>query len=177
MEQEANSGNEVHQQRNSGMLTVNWTRTETHRQLIAAYHEFYLTFLDRGDTSEASACRTAEKEHTRRLMLNQQRYGLATLYWIWKTTSTYGESLRRWALTCGAVLCVFAALYAFGLVEPVHHWFDYLYFSVVTFTTLGYGDIHPTGVVGEVVVCLEVASGLVMFGLLLTFFVNRFQRS
>jgi hypothetical protein len=72
----------------------------------------------------------------------------------------------------------FSLLYvAFGLAEPVSHWFDYFYFSLVTFTSLGYGDIHPLGIAGKAVACAEIVSGLVMFGLLLTFIGNRFQRS
>jgi hypothetical protein len=30
-----------------------------------------------------------------------------------------------------------------GLLRQFSHWFDYVYFSIVTFTSLGYGDIHP----------------------------------
>jgi len=75
-------------------------------------------------------------------------------------------------------LAVFSLLYfTFRLVDPVTHWFDYFYFSVVTFTSLGYGDIHPVGVMGKMAACAEIISGLVMFGILLSFIANRFQRT
>lgn len=56
------------------------------------------------------------------------------------------------------------------------HPFDYFYFSTVTFATLGYGDIHPATTVGQVLACLEVASGFIMFGILLTLIAGRLQR-
>ncbi|MCP1618077.1 uncharacterized protein YjbI with pentapeptide repeats [Pseudomonas sp. SLBN-26] len=42
--------------------------------------------------------------------------------------------------------------------------FDALYFSVVTFTTLGYGEIHPLGLLARLIVILEVISGYVLLG-------------
>jgi hypothetical protein len=56
------------------------------------------------------------------------------------------------------------------------NFFDYVYFSVITFSTLGYGDLHPIGVLGKAMACFEVFAGFIMFGVLLTFVGNRFQR-
>jgi Ion channel len=150
---------------------------ETNRLVTEAYHEFYVTFAAIGNGGEAALYRAKEKERTRQIMLARGRYERAALYWIWRLTSNYGESLRRWAATCVVVLLSFSVLYkVFKLAEPVSHWFDYFYFSVVTFTSLGYGDIHPVGIAGKAVACFEIVSGLVMFGLLHTFVRNRFQR-
>ena len=41
-----------------------------------------------------------------------------------------------------------------------------LYFSVVTFTTLGYGDFGPVSWLGKALVVIEVMLGYVMLGLL-----------
>lgn len=177
MEDEAIRGNRDHQRMNAGVLKADWVRIATDRQIAAAFHEFYLAFSSIGNAREAGVYRAAEKERTRRLMDAERRYGTAILYWLWARTSGYGESLSRWTLVCTIVLVGFSLLYAaFGLIEPVTHWFDYFYFSVVTFTSLGYGDIHPVGFAGKLAACTEIASGLVMFGMLLTFVGNRFQR-
>lgn len=178
MEDETFRGNSDHQRLNAGLLTPRWVRIATDRQIAAAFHEFCLTFLAIGNAGEAATYRAAEKERTRRLMLAEGRYGTAILYWFWAKTSGYGESLSRWAVVCATVIVGFSLLYAaFGLIKPVTHWVDYFYFSVVTFTSLGYGDIHPAGVAGKLVACAEIIAGLVLFGLLLTFVGNRFQRT
>ena len=38
--------------------------------------------------------------------------------------------------------------------------FDYLYFSLVTFSTIGYGEIIPTGLSGKVIIAIESCIGL-----------------
>ena len=83
--------------------------------------------------------------------------------------------------TCAVVILVFANLFIRGwngapLVqlagEPV---MDYtpvteLYFSVVTFSTLGFGDVTPCNMAGQIAVMCEVFLGYVMLGGLISIF-------
>lgn len=41
-----------------------------------------------------------------------------------------------------------------------------IYFSIVTFTTVGYGDIHPTASLSKIVVSVEIMSFFIFFVLL-----------
>ena len=178
LEEEARLGHEAHRAMNAGVLGENWAKIATHRDMAEAYHDFYLAFMSIGNASEASACRALEKERMRQIHLLEKHYHKALLYTLWSVLAGYGESLFRWAATCVVALIGFAAIYAgFDLVSPVNHWFDYAYFSVVTFTSLGYGDIRPLGLWGKALACAEIMIGLVMFGLLLTFIGNRIQRT
>jgi len=69
---------------------------------------------------------------------------------------------------CIAVVLFFCATY-FWILNPYGHgtnfkdlsWFNALYFCVITFSSLGYGDIAPTGF-GKVIASIEVLSGLVL---------------
>ena len=49
-------------------------------------------------------------------------------------------------------------------------WTRTLYFSIVTMTTLGFGDMsaHPSSTLGHVLVCLQVILGYVLLGALIT---------
>jgi voltage-gated potassium channel Kch len=72
----------------------------------------------------------------------------------------------------------FAGLYRvvgvdFGANETV---LSPLYFSVVTLTTLGYGDILPTTMAGQVAVMVETVLGYVMLGGLLAMFSSTVAR-
>ena len=49
--------------------------------------------------------------------------------------------------------------------EPVKTFWACLYYSVVTFTTLGYGDLQPRGVM-RVMACLETFVGYLVLGIL-----------
>ena len=47
------------------------------------------------------------------------------------------------------------------------HFFDSLYFSVVTITTLGYGDFSPVGGLGKLLTGSEAILGILILGLFL----------
>jgi voltage-gated potassium channel Kch len=51
-----------------------------------------------------------------------------------------------------------------------------IYFSVVTLTTLGYGDIVPSSTAAQVLCMVEVFMGYVMLGGLLSIFSNKMAR-
>ena len=58
----------------------------------------------------------------------------------------------------------------FGTVNnnkvPLNSLLDFTYFSVVTFTTLGYGDYLPTGA-AQIIAMIEVLVGFVFFSFLI----------
>jgi tetratricopeptide (TPR) repeat protein len=160
------------------------SRLNTHRQMAATFHKFSMKLQAIGNPLEAGRFRAAQNDRQRLIAALNGNYWSAGFYWLWKITSSYGESLVRWAATCLCVIVTFALAYhLMGIIEPsasesTTHltFFDAFYFSVVTFTTLGYGDIHPVGVLGQSITCLEVVTGFTMFGILLSFVGNRFQR-
>ena len=47
-------------------------------------------------------------------------------------------------------------------------WFTPYYFSIVTYTTLGFGDVRPATLAGEIVVSSEVILGYTTLGVLLS---------
>ncbi len=51
-----------------------------------------------------------------------------------------------------------------GLGGAIHEgFFSYIYFSVVTYSSLGFGDVYPTGVL-RLLTGVEVLNGLVLIG-------------
>ncbi|QUM81161.1 two pore domain potassium channel family protein [Moritella sp. 5] len=52
--------------------------------------------------------------------------------------------------------------------------YDYIYFSVVTITTLGYGDIYPTSSLAKFIVNVESILGILLIGLFLNSLWHRF---
>lgn len=102
----------------------------------------------------------------------------AAVYWVWWATSDCGRSLLRWGLLTVTLTVVFAFLYTlvgidFGRYETP---LSPLYYSVVTVSTLGYGDVVPSTLGGQVVAMFEVAAGYVMLGGLVTIFSNKLGR-
>ena len=98
------------------------------------------------------------------------------LFILWELTSHCGRSIKLWAGWSTFIAVYFACMYywKFGcdriafnvdrLKEVQPDFLDYLYYSVVTFTTLGFGDIVPLDKGARLVVGAEVILGYVMLG-------------
>ena len=55
-------------------------------------------------------------------------------------------------------------------------WFTPFYYSIVTFTTLGFGDVVPVTGIARFAVALEVILGYIMLGGLISIFANKLAR-
>lgn len=105
-----------------------------------------------------------EKESVR----NRTRFGLQWissifLNWLWG----YGEKPVR---LLGAII---ANVLLFGTVQywlgavPDKAWWEHIYFSGITFLTVGYGDLSPVGMLPRFIAVLEGAAGIGTTGLLI----------
>jgi uncharacterized protein YjbI with pentapeptide repeats len=103
-------------------------------------------------------------------------------FWIWFVLADCGRSFLRWAAWSLGLATLFG--YIYYLMGPAHFRLDHLtfdlfpmiYYSIVTFTTLGFGDIKPTTPEGAGVVMLEVILGYIMLGGLIAIFANKVAR-
>ena len=100
------------------------------------------------------------------------------LYYLWLITSNCGRSMFRWFCCSIILVLLFAWLYNFVGVDYGPHPtpLSNIYFSVVTMTTLGFGDVIPSSISGQLIVMLEVISGYIMLGGLLSIFSNKMAR-
>ena len=130
-----------------------------------------------------------DEGHIEEMRLQHPRWAL-----VWGVTCFYGQSITLWALWCLFFAFIFGLIYSGGtLVALSTSWMESLtsgnaidahlpswltpyYFSIVTFTTLGFGDIRPLNIWGELVVILEVIFGYVGLGLLISILANKVAR-
>jgi|GEM_PF-605518 len=144
---------------------------------------------DVGDHENAAALFLREMRYRRRRYGEHARDGSrspahrvdATLRWATSAflnlVSGYGERPQRTVLTALAVVVASALLYpALGGLrdgstvvtygtDPARALVDGFYFSVVTFTTLGYGDIEPVGTLARTLSGLEALAGAFLVAL------------
>lgn len=101
------------------------------------------------------------------------------IYWVWWATSDCGRSFVRWGAWTGLLAVVYAVIYQYVDIDlggRPDNWMTTIYFSVVTMTTLGYGDIVPTSALARIITLSEVMIGYVMLGGLLGIFANKMAR-
>jgi hypothetical protein len=82
----------------------------------------------------------------------------------------YGRSFSRYFLWVLLFIVGFAGIYYALMDKP---FFDCLYFSVVTFATVGYGDILPITLLQKAFVIFEILIGYLMGGLLVAILAKR----
>ena len=103
-------------------------------------------------------------------------------FFIWWLFADCGRSLGRWAGWSLLLALLFAFLYwllgsnSFDTQHLNFNFFTMLYYSVVTFTTLGFGDIIPKTTTAAMCVTVEVILGYVMLGGLITIFASKLSR-
>ncbi len=101
-----------------------------------------------------------------------------SVYALWWLTSDCGRSLLRW----GA--CIAVMVFAFGMAYVVvdvdygsyQTWLSPFYYSMVTLTSLGYGDVLPASPAAQAVAMTEVALGYMMLGGMLSIFADKMAR-
>lgn len=116
------------------------------------------------------------------IFLEEYRQAHPGWFWLWWLTSDCGHSLLRWAGWSACFALTFGL--AFFLMGPAHFKADnlpftlptMLYFSGVTFTTLGFGDINPRTEAAAALVMLEVTMGYIMLGGLISILAIKLSR-
>lgn len=90
-----------------------------------------------------------------------------------RVTCNYGQSLSLWAMWIVGFMVTFAVIFMHLPGEREVGFIEALYFSVITFTTVGYGDIAPVTMAGKVAVMVQASLGYMMGGLLIAILTKR----
>ncbi len=100
------------------------------------------------------------------------------LYYAWWLTSDCGRSLSRWAIWVLGLTIIFGFLYQVVDIDfgPHKTPFSAFYYSVVTLTTLGYGDVVPSSMAGQILAVVQAILGYMGLGGLLSIFSNKMAR-
>lgn len=107
-----------------------------------------------------------------------------TFFGAWSLID-FGRSLVAPVIYAAGLVILFGAVFAldmflyWGLFDyegTARSWLTPFYYSVVTYTTLGYGDVTPTHVIGEILVVIEVILGYTTLGLVLSILANKVAR-
>lgn len=73
------------------------------------------------------------------------------------------------------IVCAFAVLYTIGdnMNKPFTHWFDSIYFSIITANSVGYGDYFPVTTYAKFLVSIQAMFFLTFVVLFLNFFSSK----
>lgn len=90
---------------------------------------------------------------------------------------SYKRSMLLLFLNYIEIVLAFAVLYSCGnyLNKPFTHWFDAVYFSTITSSSIGYGDFYPVTTFGKVLVSAQALLFLFFVVLFLNFFSGKIK--
>ncbi len=154
------------------------------------YNKLYYFYIQNGKFEEALQMHYRRNEVRRKLRLTKGLRSKIRAYiydgLVLKVLTGYGTKPERPLIFSLFTILVFAFLFRLtnGIVKVVNgkpvpaDWVDYLYHSVITFTSLGYANIQPnlTSHVPQVLVSIESFLGLLLMSLFLytvTFRISR----
>jgi uncharacterized protein YjbI with pentapeptide repeats len=100
------------------------------------------------------------------------------LYRVWWLSSDCGRSVARWTGWTVIIALIYAAAYTqvnidFGDYETS---FSPVYYSVITFTTLGYGDVLPGSTAAQLLAVSEVILGYFSLGGMMSILSDKIAR-
>jgi uncharacterized protein YjbI with pentapeptide repeats len=109
------------------------------------------------------------------------------IYALWNITAKCGHGMGRWifwsiffalyfAFNFYLIDCAFPTAFSFNEAIQEKSFWSFIYYSMVTFTTLGFGDIIPTLVWVQRWVMAEVIIGYIMLGGLISILANKLAR-
>jgi uncharacterized protein YjbI with pentapeptide repeats len=166
----------------------------TFNQLETIYRDLKQTMQNHGDYTKAGEFYYREMEMRRKGAAKKNRIWLE----VYRLLAGYGEKPGRVIFMAALVIFIAAVLFAFGGIvigefTPEERIINYdltfsipggpairdfgqcLYYSFVTFTTLGYGDIHPVGY-SKIIACAEAFTGAFFIALFVVVFVRKMAR-
>lgn len=88
----------------------------------------------------------------------------------------FGERPSRTLLISFISIFLYSLIYLFSPETTTKNYSDSLYFSMVTFTTLGYGDISQHDSLLRLISALESLTGLILMGLFLAGYASKTKR-
>ena len=146
------------------------------------YNNLYNFYTSNGRLDQATHVHYRRGEAFRKLLKKKGGIhwfrSLIFDFFVLKVLTGYGNKLERPLIFSGIIIGSFAGLfYMFnGIIKNMNgdivtpDWLDYLYFSVTTFTSLGYSNIQPNLAVGhipQILVAFESGLGVLMMALII----------
>ena len=152
-------------------------------ELETIYRNLKQNMLRHGNYSRAGDFYYREME-MRRKGAKAKKDRLWPWFELYRLLAGYGERPQNTVAVSLSVVLAFAFLYwslgclQHSVITPClfQQIVDVLYFSFVTFTTLGLGDIHPVTTLGKMLVCCEAVFGAFLIALFVVVFVRKMAR-
>lgn len=150
-----------------GLDNIRFRGDASAQAMVRVCRSLKLNAMSTGNFADAGQLTYLEKTHERRALYARKAWAP----WAWSMLQNwlwgYGEKPWRLAFFMTFNIVVFGTLLYWASALPGKAWWDHVYFSGITYLTIGYGDFAPIGPLARLLAVLEGAAGIATFGLLI----------
>jgi hypothetical protein len=146
---------------------IRFQKDATPRAMVRVCRSLKLNAMSMGNFADAGELTYLEKTYER---LDHRRnghwgrwLGSALQDWLWG----YGEKPWRLAVVMASNILIFGCLFHFLDPLPDKTFWEHVYFSGITYLTVGYGDLAPHAPLARFISVVCAAAGIATFGLLI----------
>jgi hypothetical protein len=150
-----------------GLETITFRKDATPRAMVRVCRGLKLNAMSMGNFADAGHLTYLEKTYERLGFWRERAWGRwlgsALQDWLWG----YGEMPWRLALVMAFNIVLFGTL--FHVLDPLPDktFWEHVYFSGITYLTVGYGDLAPHAPLARFISVVCAAAGIATFGLLI----------
>ena len=151
-----------------GLENIRFPADSGEQAMVRVCRSLKLNAMSMGNFADAGALTYLEKAHERRGYRTRGEWGrwlasvLQDLLW------GYGEKPWRLALVMLLNIVLFGSiLYAIDGLPGNKTFWEYVYFSGITYLTVGYGDLAPDPGLARLISVVNAGTGIATFGMLI----------
>lgn len=151
-----------------GLANIQFRKDAGEQAMVRVCRSLKLNAMSMGNFADAGQLTYLEKKHERNAHRARGEWGpwLASL--VQDVLWGYGEKPWRLALVMMVNIFLFGAvLYAIDGLAGNRTFWEYVYFSGITYLTVGYGDLAPDPGLARLVSVLNAGTGIATFGMLI----------
>ena len=150
-----------------GLDVIRFQKDATPRAMVRVCRSLKLNAMSMGNFADAGELTYLEKGYERLEHWRNRAWGRwvgSTLQnWLWG----YGEKPWRLAVAMAINILLFGCLFHFLDPLPDKTFWEHVYFSGITYLTVGYGDLAPHAPLARFISVVCAAAGIATFGLLI----------
>jgi Ion channel/Pentapeptide repeats (9 copies) len=137
------------------------------RAMVRVCRNLKLNAMSMGNFADAGKLTYLEKTYERTGHFRDGAWwrwaGSLAQSWLWG----YGEKPWRLALVMAFNIVFFGSLLHWVDPLPGKSWWEHVYFSAITYLTVGYGDLAPHSPLAQMLSVVCAAAGIATFGMLI----------
>ena len=150
-----------------GLSNIRFQKEATPRAMVRVCRSLKLNAMSMGNFADAGELTYLEKTYERFGLYRDRAWGRWLFSALQNALWGYGEKPWRLALFMVFNIVLFGSLFHWLDPLPERTWWEHVYFSGITYLTIGYGDLAPHGPVSRLLSVLEGAAGIGTFGMLI----------